>query len=79
MDKRRKVTDYYSLNRVISLILCIIPLSCWVLGILTRIRERNIIGVILRIFFTLPIIWILDIIFMIFTGRIFRYYMLFFK
>ena len=64
--------DYFGLNWIISLILCIIPVTSWVFGFVTRFKEGHWVCALVRLIFGWNIIWILDIIFMIFTHRIFR-------
>ena len=64
--------DYFGLSWIVSLILSIIPVTCWILGIVTRFKEGKIVAGILRIFLTFPVIWILDIVFMILGHKIFR-------
>ncbi|MBP5343137.1 hypothetical protein J6Y73_04355 [bacterium] len=65
-------SDYFGLGRLVSLILAIIPVTSWVCGIITRIQDGKILAAIIRIFFGFNIIWILDIIFMVLNGKIFR-------
>ncbi len=64
--------DYFGLGRVISIILAIIPVTAWILGIITRISEGKIVAGILRIFLGFWIIWLVDLILMILNGRIMR-------
>ena len=64
--------DYFGLGKIVSLILAIIPVTSWVLGIVTRFKEGKIVAGIIRIFFGFNIIWILDLVFMILNGRICR-------
>ena len=64
--------DYFGLSRLISLILCIIPVTSFVCGVVTRIMEGKIVAGILRLLLGWNIIWILDIVFMIINGRILR-------
>ncbi|MBP5574231.1 MAG: hypothetical protein J6X50_00570 [Bacilli bacterium] len=64
--------DYFGLSWIVSLILSIIPVTCWILGIITRFKEGKIVAGILRIFLTFPVIWILDIVFMVLGHKIFR-------
>ncbi len=64
--------DYFSLSRIVSLILAIIPVTAWVLGFVTRFKEGAIIAGIVRIIFGGWIVWILDLVCMILTGRICR-------
>ena len=61
------MADYFDLHRIVSLILLIIPLTCWVLGFVTRFKEQKYVAGIVRIFFGY-IIWILDIIMTVING-----------
>jgi len=63
--------DYFEWPRLLSVILVIIPVTAWILGLITRFKEGKILAGIIRIFFGW-IIWILDLIFMILYGRICR-------
>ncbi len=69
---KRGSGDYFGLGRLVSLILTIIPITNLVCGVITRITEGKIVAGILRIVLGWNIIWIGDIISMIFTGRIWR-------
>ncbi len=64
--------DYFGLSWIVSLILAIIPVTSWVCGFLTRIKEGKIVAGILRIVLGWNIIYILDIVFMILNHRILR-------
>lgn len=64
--------DYFGLGWLVSLILAIIPVTSWVLGILTRLKEGKIVAAIIRIFFGFNVIWVLDLVFMILSHKIFR-------
>ena len=64
--------DYFGLAWIISLILAIIPITSWVLGFITRFSEGHWVCGLIRLIFGWNIIWILDIIFMIFTHHIFK-------
>lgn len=64
--------DYFGLNYVLSLILCIIPVTSFILGVVTRFMEGKWVFGLLRILFGWNIIWILDIVFMIMKRQIFR-------
>lgn len=70
MAKSKK--DYFGLDRSVSLILSIFFLTCWICGIVTRLKEGKIVAGILRIFLGFWILWILDLIFMIIDKKIFR-------
>ena len=63
--------DYFGLGRLISVILAIIPFTAWLLGIITRLKEGKIVAGIIRVFGGL-IIWIFDLLCMIFSGKILR-------
>ena len=64
--------DYFGLSRLVSLILAIIPVTSLVCGVLTRLQEGKIVAAILRIVLGWNIIYILDIVFMVLNGKIFR-------
>ncbi len=64
--------DYFGWNRLLSIILSIIPITSLIFGVATRFSEGHWICALLRIFLGWNIIWILDIIFMILTGHIFK-------
>ena len=67
-----KKSDYFGLDRIISIILAIIPITSAVCGVLTRIKEGAILAGILRIVLGWNIIYIADIVLMILKGRILR-------
>ena len=67
-----KSSDYFGLGRLISIILAIIPVTAWVCGIITRIMEGKIVAAIIRIFLGGWIVWVLDLIMMIISGKICR-------
>ena len=67
-----KGKDYFGLDRIVSIILAIIPPTSWICGIFTRIKDGKIIAAIIRIFFGWNIIWLLDLILMILNGSILR-------
>lgn len=64
--------DYFKLSRVVSIILAIIPVTSLVCGVVTCFLEKRIVAGILRIVLGWNIVWILDLICMIFAGRMFR-------
>ena len=63
--------DYFGLDRIVSLILAIIPFTAWLLGVITRFQEGKIVAGIIRIFGGW-LIWVLDLIYMITNGSICR-------
>ena len=69
---KKSSRDYFSLSPLVSLILAIIPVTSLVCGFLTRLQEGKIVAAVLRLVLGWNIIWILDIVFMVTKGRIFR-------
>ncbi len=67
-----KKGDYFGLSYIVSLILAIIPITSWLCGIITRIQDGKIVAAIIRIFFGFNIIWLCDLILMIFSKHILR-------
>ena len=67
-----KNKDYFGLNWFGSLILCIIPFTSWILGAITRFKEGHWVCALIRLFLGFTVIWVLDIIFMVFSHHIFR-------
>ena len=67
-----KKKDYFGLGRLLSIILAIIPVTAVILGIVTRFQEKKYVAAILRLVLGWNIIWVLDLILMIFTGKILR-------
>lgn len=67
-----KKSDYFGFGRLISLILAIIPFTSWICGVITRFTEGKIVAGLLRLFLGWNIIWILDLVFMVLNGKIFR-------
>ena len=67
-----KKGDYFGLGYLVSLILAIIPVTSWICGIITRFSEGKIVAGILRIFFGAWIVWLIDLILMIFSKHILR-------
>lgn len=66
-----KKSDYFGLDRVISIILAIIPFTAWILGVVTRFQEGKIVAGVIRIFGGW-LIWILDLVCMIMNNQICR-------
>jgi hypothetical protein len=67
-----KKGDYLGLGRVVSIILAIIPFTSWILGAVTRFKEGKIVAGILRIVLGWNIIYIIDLVLVLLTGKIFR-------
>ncbi|HBP43646.1 MAG TPA: hypothetical protein DD621_03070 [Clostridiales bacterium] len=66
-----KKSDYLGLSYLVSVILAIIPVTAWVLGIITRAKEGKLVAAILRIPLG-AILWIPDMILMIISKHILR-------
>ena len=64
--------DYFGLNKIVSIILAIIPFTAWLFGAITRFMEGKIVAGIIRLIGLGFILWILDLIFMISKGQICR-------
>lgn len=69
--KVSKKGDYFGLSYLVSLIIAIIGPAAWVCGVITRFKEGKIVASIVRIFLG-GVIWIIDLILMIFSKHIFR-------
>ncbi len=65
-------SDYFGLDRLISLILAIIPFTSWICGVITRFQEGKIVAAIIRLFGGFTIIWVIDLVLMILNGSIWR-------
>lgn len=71
MAKKVTKNDYFGLPYIVSLILAIIPFTAWLLGIVVRIMEGDIVAGIIRIFLGW-LVWIVDLIMMITKKSIWR-------
>ena len=67
-----KTKDYFGLSWIVSLILAIIPFTSWLCGAVTRFQEGKILAAIIRLVFGFTIVWVLDLLCMIFKHEIFR-------
>lgn len=67
-----KKSDYFGLSYLVSVILAIIPVTSWLCGAITRLQEGKIVAFIIRLIGGFTIIWILDLICMIFSKHILR-------
>ena len=64
--------DYFGLDWIVSLILAIIPVTSWICGAITRLKEGAILAFIVRLIGGFTVIWVLDLIFMILNKKICR-------
>lgn len=64
--------DYFGLGFLVSIILAIIPVTGWICGAVTRFSEGKPIAGIIRLVFGFSLIWVLDLIYMVSNGSIFR-------
>ena len=60
--------DYFGLDRIISIILLIIPFCAWFCGVLTRLQDKCYVAAIIRCFFGFNFIWFAEIILTILNG-----------
>jgi threonine/homoserine/homoserine lactone efflux protein len=67
----KKFRTYFNLPWIVSLILVIIPVTAWWCGVIQAFVRGHIIRGILRIFLGGWILWVLDLIFFIFTKELF--------
>ncbi len=68
----KKSKDYFGMPWLISVIFAIIPVTSWLFGAVTRFQEGKFLAGLLRLLLGWNIIWIVDIICALFTGKIFR-------
>ena len=64
--------DYFGMGRLISIIFAIIPVTSWLFGFVTRFQEGKIVAGLLRLFLGWNIIWVLDLLGILFKGKILR-------
>lgn len=64
-------SDYLGLSYIVSVILAFIPVTAWILGVVTRAQEGKIVAVIIRIFFGWAV-WLIDFILMLVSKHILR-------
>jgi uncharacterized membrane protein len=67
-----KKGDYFGLPYIVSVILAIIPVTAWLCGAVTRFSEGKIVAGLIRLIFGFTIVWIIDLILMIFSKHILR-------
>ncbi len=71
--KKKSSKDYFGLDYIVSLILAIIPVTAWIFGAITRLKEGQIVAFIVRLIGGFTVVWILDLICMILKKRICRF------
>ena len=69
---KKKGRDYFGLGRIVSIILAIIPVTAWILGAVTRLMEGKIVAGLIRLIFGFNIVWLIDLVLMIVSGKIMR-------
>lgn len=69
---KKKGKDYFGMGRLVSIIFAIIPVTSWIFGFVTRFQEKKLLAGLLRLFLGWNIIWVLDLICILFKGKIFR-------
>ncbi len=60
--------DYFNLDRIISLILLIIPFTAWIMGLATRLSQKRIVAALLRLFFGGWLLWVIEIVLTLTNG-----------
>ena len=60
--------DYFNLDRIISIILLIIPFTAWFCGVATRLSQQRFVAAILRFFFGCWLLWVIEIVLTIMHG-----------
>ena len=73
MAKKKNSLDYLGFSRLVSLILAIIPVTSLIFGFLVRLKEGKIVAALVRILLGWNIVYIIDLVFMILNGRIWRF------
>lgn len=68
----KRSSDYFGLGYIVSLILAIIPVTSWICGAITRFQEGKLVAGIVRLVFGFTIVWVIDLVLMILSKRIFR-------
>lgn len=66
----KKGKDYFGISWIVSVILCIFLGP--ILGIVARFSEKKYVAGLLRLFFGWNIVWLIDFLLILFTGRILR-------
>ncbi len=60
--------DYFGMDRIVSIILLIIPFTAWILGLATRLSQKRFVAAILRFFFGGWLLWVIEIVLTIMNG-----------
>ena len=68
----KKSKDYFGMPWLISAIFAIIPVTSWLFGVVTRFQEGKFLAGVLRLVLGWNIIWLIDLILMIISGKILR-------
>lgn len=68
----KKSKDYFGFPRIVSVIFAIFFVTSWLFGFITRFQEKKPVAGLLRLLLGWNIIWILDLISIIFKGKILR-------
>jgi len=67
-----KSKDYLGIdNKIVNIVLAVIPFTAWLLGIITRAKEGKWIAAIIRVFGGW-LIWVIDLFMMLTKGSIWR-------
>ena len=60
--------DYFDMDPIISLILLIIPITCWFCGVITRLKQGRYVAAVLRFFFGGWLLWVIEIVLTVLNG-----------
>ena len=60
--------DYFDMDPIISLILLIIPITCWICGVITRLKQGRYVAAVLRFFFGGWLLWVIEIVLTVLNG-----------
>ena len=60
--------DYFGMDRIVSIILLIIPFTAWIMGLATRLSQKRIVAALLRLFFGGWLLWVIEIVLTLTNG-----------
>lgn len=72
MISYKKNKDYFDLNYPLSIVAAIFIPTSWLLGAITRFSEGHWVCGLARLLLGFNVLWVVDLVFMIYRKRIFR-------
>lgn len=66
----KKSGGYFGFDRVVSIILAIIPVTAWICGLIITAQKNHWFYFVLRLIFGFSIIWIIDLVCMIAKNKL---------